>query len=686
MDFTSIVAIDGPAGSGKSSVGRAVAQYLGYGFLPTGSYYRAFAFLLDQTKDLDSQLDSFISSVRNDLDPYNSGFNVHIDDSPFFGSSGISASSRNIASELNNPEITSKTAAVARNKSVRVRLNEYFRKLCSESIYPAIVLEGRDATTVIAPNARVKIFLTASLVKRAARRSEQLSSEPPNSVLEALRQRDEADNAVTDFLSDDSSRITLDTSDLTFSESVARVLEVIEQAGMPFVSDKWVGENADVLAASGELGATVVIVGRPNVGKSALVNCILGRREAVVENRPGVTRDRVVYPAFWAGRPFTLVDTGGWECDAEGLDAEVVAQAEIGMSIADIIIFVVDVQHGPVSTDAVIARNLQRQNKPIFLVANKADNASSDSDVAQFWSLGLGQPYACSATHGRGVADLMDIVMQSAQVHTPSFCSGAPRVALIGRPNVGKSSLINQLTNSRRAIVDDLAGTTRDPLDALAVIGDKSWLFVDTAGLRRKFKSQKGADFYAYLRATTVLRRTEIALLLLDASHAITEQDVRIAEMVVESGRALVIAINKWDLLDEERRYWLEREIDNTFFRFAWAPRVNISARTGRGVKQLAVALQTALTSWNTRLNTARVNHFLQRITREQPHPTRGGRRPRILFASQTGVAPPTFTLFTTGFLEPTYRRFLQKSIRSQHSFTGSPIILSVKIRTSRNR
>ena len=433
----------------------------------------------------------------------------------------------------------------------------------------------------------------------------------------------------------------------------------------------------------------VAIVGRPNVGKSTLVNRIIGRREAVVEDVPGVTRDRVPYDASWNGRRFTVVDTGGWEQDAKGLAGQVAAQAEVAISAADAVVFVVDATVGPTDTDEAVVKVLRRAGKPVILVANKVDNTRTEADAAELWALGLGEPYPVSALHGRGSGDLLDAVL-AALPETPEEREdpegGPRRVALLGRPNVGKSSLLNQLAGSERVVVDSVAGTTRDPVDEMISLGGRDWRFVDTAGIRRRAKQASGTDYYATLRTQSALDRAEIAVVLVDSSEVLSEQDTRIISMVVESGRALVIAYNKWDLLDEERRFYLEREIERDLVQVPWAPRVNISAMTGRHMDRLVPALDVALASWERRVPTGRLNSFLGEVVAAHPHPVRGGKQPRILFATQADTRPPRFVLFTSGFLEAGYRRFIERRIREEFGFEGTPIEVSVKMREKRGR
>ncbi|MGK0714799.1 ribosome biogenesis GTPase Der [Leucobacter sp. W1153] len=433
----------------------------------------------------------------------------------------------------------------------------------------------------------------------------------------------------------------------------------------------------------------VAIVGRPNVGKSALVNRIIGRREAVVEDVPGVTRDRVSYPAEWNGTRFTLVDTGGWEPDAKGIDASVAAQAEVAIELCDAVMFVVDSRVGPTATDERVVQLLRRTKKPVFLLANKVDDAVLEPQAAALWSLGLGQPYPVSALHGRGVADLLDEVLKAlpkeSAVAKPKP-HGPRRVAILGRPNVGKSSLLNKAAGEERVVVNDIAGTTRDPVDEQVELAGRVWTFVDTAGIRRRVHMHQGADFYASLRTAAALEKAEVAVVMLDVTEPISVQDVRIIDLVLESGRALVLAFNKWDLLDDERRRDLEREIETDLAHIAWAPRVNISARTGRHLEKLVPALETALDSWDSRIPTAKFNAFIAELVQEHPHPLRGGKQPRILFGTQVQNRPPTFVLFTSGFLDPGYRRFIQRRLRERYGFEGSPIVLNMRIREKRQR
>ncbi|POH58177.1 ribosome biogenesis GTPase Der [Arthrobacter glacialis] len=434
----------------------------------------------------------------------------------------------------------------------------------------------------------------------------------------------------------------------------------------------------------------LAIVGRPNVGKSTLVNRILGRREAVVEDTPGVTRDRVQYPATWNGRNFTLVDTGGWESKARGIDQRVAEQAEIAVEMADAVLLVVDSVVGITASDEAIVQMLRKSKKPVILVGNKVDDLVQEADAASLWGLGLGEPHPVSAVHGRGVADMLDRVMdvlpEFSAVDGIERTGGPRRVALIGRPNVGKSSLLNKLAGTERVVVDNVAGTTRDPVDELIELGDRTWRFVDTAGIRRRQHMAQGADFYASLRTQGALEKAEVAVVLLAVDEVLSEQDVRILQLAIESGRALVLAFNKWDLLDDERRKYLEREIEQDLAHVEWAPRVNISAKTGWHKDKLVPALDLALENWDRRIPTGRLNAFLGELVSEHPHPVRGGKQPRILFGTQASSRPPKFVLFTTGFLDPGYRRFITRRLRETFGFEGTPIEVNMRVREKRSR
>jgi GTP-binding protein len=433
----------------------------------------------------------------------------------------------------------------------------------------------------------------------------------------------------------------------------------------------------------------VAVVGRPNVGKSTLVNRMIGRREAVVQDVPGVTRDRVSYDATWNGRQFVLVDTGGWAPDAKGMAAQVTEQAELAVATADAVVFVVDARVGTQDIDEAVVKVLRRSGKPVVLAANKVDDQRTEAEAAALWQLGLGEPMTVSALHGRGSGDLLDAIL-AAIPDAPRMVSdgerGPRRVAIVGKPNVGKSSLLNKVAGQQRVVVDEVAGTTVDPVDELVEVDGEIFRFIDTAGIRRRVKEASGHEYYASLRTHGAIERAEVCIAVVDASEPVTEQDLRILTSVEEAGRALVIAFNKWDLTDDERRRYLRREIERDLLHFEWASKINISALTGRHVDHLGAAIKEALAGWELRISTGRLNAFLGRIVAAHPHPVRGGKQPRILFGTQAHAGPPTFVLFTTGQLEPGYVRFLRRRLREEFGFQGTPVHVEVRVREKRKR
>ncbi|MFC0580796.1 bifunctional cytidylate kinase/GTPase Der [Micrococcoides hystricis] len=708
-----VIAIDGPSGSGKSSVSKAVARALDAAYLDTGAMYRAVAWLcLDQELDTANE-EAVLEGLRD------AEFSISTDPDD----EAVEVNSNLITEAIRSTEVTSVVSEIAAHLQVRAFLVQAQQEIIAE--HPAIVVEGRDITTVVAPDAPVRILLTADEATRMSRRGlqivEQTDQLPDQELLrEQVKDRDAKDAQVNEFMVAADGVVTVDSTDLNFEETVEAVLAVVNeqlsnsaqrveledesdhkraQILREHLGDYELEPEDEVLLADWEddlelvpekIPPVLAVVGRPNVGKSTLVNRILGRREAVVEDVPGVTRDRVSYPAEWNGREFTMVDTGGWEQDAKGIHRRVAEQAEMAVDVADAVLFVVDATVGATATDEAVVRMLRRKKKPIILAANKIDDFHQEPEAAALWGLGLGTPYPVSAIHGRGTADLLDAVMEELpeqSAYGGLVPTGGPRrVALIGRPNVGKSSLLNKLAGEERVVVDDIAGTTRDPVDELVELGDQTWRFVDTAGIRRRQHMAHGAEYYASLRTQTALDRAEVAVVLIAADQVISEQDVRIVQLALDSGRALVLAINKWDLLDDERRKFLEREIEQDLSFVDWAPRVNISAATGWHKDKLVPALETALESWDKRLPTAKLNAFLGELVAAHPHPVRGGKQPRILFGTQVSARPPKFVLFTTGFLDPQYRRFITRRLRETFGFKGTPIEIGMRVRERRSR
>ena len=427
----------------------------------------------------------------------------------------------------------------------------------------------------------------------------------------------------------------------------------------------------------------VAVVGRPNVGKSSLVNRVLGRREAIVEATPGVTRDRRSFGAEWGGRRFEIVDTGGLEPGPDGLEALVADQAETAMSTADVIVLVVDASTGPSGDDLAVAEMLRGSTKPVLVVANKVDDARGEPLAAEFWSLGLGEPIPVSALHGRRSGDLLSGLVDV----LPELGAAAPdewaSAAIIGRPNVGKSSLLNILLGESRSIVDATPGTTRDPVDSLLELDDGRRLrLVDTAGMRRQVAVKDPLEYFSWLRSRQTLARVDIAILVIDIAEGVTGLDQRLAESIVDAGRACVIALNKWDLLDEEvDRARLEQRVKQRLRFLDWATTVRTSALTGRGVDRVVPAVEGAIEGHRTRLGTAEVNRLLADAQARRPHPRTRGKSIRVLYGTQTRTGPPTFVLFANGRIETTYLRFLERILRGDR-FPGTPLRLEVRIRS----
>ena len=433
---------------------------------------------------------------------------------------------------------------------------------------------------------------------------------------------------------------------------------------------------------------TVAIVGRPNVGKSTLVNRFLGRREAVVEDFPGVTRDRISYIADWGGQRFWVQDTGGWDPNVKGIHGEIARQAETAMETADVIVMVVDTKVGITETDAVMARKLHGASVPVILVANKFDSDMQYADMAEFYALGLGDPWPVSAQHGRGGADVLDEILRSFpdQPRQPSITEGPRRVALVGKPNVGKSSLLNKIAGEERSVVDDVAGTTVDPVDSLVQLDGHLWKFIDTAGLRKKVKNAQGHEYYASLRTRGVIDAAEVCLFMIDSSEPVSEQDQRVLSMILDAGKALVLVFNKWDLMTEDRRWELERDIEQQLAHIPWVRRVNISAKTGRALQKLEPYMEEALENWDKRITTGQLNTWLRATMAQNPPPMKGGRIPRVLFATQASTQPPVIVLFTTGFLDAGYRRYLERKFREAFGFEGTPVRIAVRMRERRQK
>ncbi|MGO9877483.1 MAG: ribosome biogenesis GTPase Der [Acidimicrobiia bacterium] len=441
----------------------------------------------------------------------------------------------------------------------------------------------------------------------------------------------------------------------------------------------------------------IAVVGRPNVGKSSLVNRILGQRAAIVEERPGVTRDRRELVAEWNGRAFVLIDTGGWlrpgeaglTAEPPALAAKVTAQAEAAMRDADLVLLVVDVTTGITEEDARVARVLQRGEVPVMVVVNKVDGEQREVDTHQFLRLGLGEPWGVSAIHGRLSGELLDAIVaalpevtdEEVPAHDVSERDGIFSVAIVGRPNVGKSTLFNRLVGEERSVVHDLPGTTRDAIDTVVESEDGPLRFVDTAGLRRKSQIDEPSEYYGLVRALEAIDRADAALLLIDASEGVTNQDQRLAERVDAAGSAVVLVLNKWDQLDAEQRAHVRQQVAEKLGFLSYAPVLPISALTGRRVHHLLPALRDAETAYHSRVPTAALNRVLRDAQAAHPPPIVKKHRPRVLYATQGATDPPTFTLFTTRALPPQYLRYLERKLRESFDLGPTPIKLRVRRR-----
>ena len=654
---TVVIAIDGPSGSGKSSTARAIAQRANWKYLDTGALYRAITWLA--LRDNVTNPATIIAALTDNPISFNSD---PIEPRIFVGDTDVT-------SDIRSARVTDQVSIYSAIPELRVYLLEIQHQIISAAPH-GIVVEGRDIGTVVVPDAPLKIFLYADLEQRALRRERESQEDISSSdVAQSLVSRDEIDSTRK------ISPLRMAEDALEIDSTAFDLPEVVEIIWQWAKSRKLLGLPK------------VAVIGRPNVGKSTLVNRIIGRREAIVEDVPGVTRDRVKYEAEWNGRTFLLIDTGGWEVKPEGISEKITAGAELAIAESDLVLFVVDAQVGALDEDESLLTLLRKSHKKVILVANKVDGTGEENNAHALWNLGLGEPRFLSALHGRGSGDLLDLVVKELpEVGSEPIDGGYRRIALLGRPNVGKSSLLNALAGEARVLVDDAAGTTRDPVDELVEFGGTTWRFIDTAGIRKKAKFDSGTDYYASLRTEAALERAEVAVIILDASVPLTEQDLRIITMAEESGRAMVLVMNKWDLMDEERQMQFEKELERNLERYPWAQRVNLSAKTGWHRDRLAPALRTAIASWEYRVPTSKLNSFLGALVSATPPPVRGGKQPKIRFATQASICPPKFVVFASEWVEPSYRRFIERRLREEFGFQGSPVEVAIKVREKAER
>ncbi|MDX1510242.1 MAG: ribosome biogenesis GTPase Der [Nitriliruptorales bacterium] len=666
-----VIAIDGPAGSGKSTTARLVAERLGVPHLDTGAFYRAVT-LACLRAGVDLEDGQACGAIASGLTITRQDGRTLLD-------------GEDVEEEIRGPAVTGAVSTVAAHPSVRTALVPLQRAAASTH---GGVVEGRDIGSVVLPDADLKVFLDADVEERARRRLAEQGGGDLAAMVADVEARDRADRErdMSPLVAAEDAW-HLDTTGLDPDEVVdaivARVGEVVADSDP--IDDRHGRSDAEPgppsHAGARFRGDRVVIVGRPNVGKSTLVNRILGRRVAIVEHKPGVTRDRTEHAATWNGRDFTIVDTGGWARDVDGLAARVADIARDAAIGADLVLFVVDVTVGAQEDDERFARELRRHDVPTFLVVNKVDGARHEADAHVFHALGLGEPMTISAAHGRGVADLLDAVVRrlGADSGTPTVGADTtriPRVALVGKPNVGKSSLFNRLLGEERSLVDAVPHTTRDPVDTTVTIDGRTWTFIDTAGMRRRHRHGEATEYYSVDRTLRAIDDADLALFLIDGSDTVSEQDQRLAAALRDAGCGLVLVVNKWDLVDAERAADLERELDRLLSFASWAPRINISATSGRGLRRVLPTLATVWESYNRRIPTRLLNRLVEELVERTPPPLVHRRPLKIRYVTQAETAPPRFVAFTNADIPAAYRRYLLNQLRERHDFTGTPLVL----------
>ena len=654
-----VIALDGPAGSGKSSVATAVAERLGGQHLDTGAIYRAIT----------------LACLEADVDLTDAAECARVAAAVHIGSASgrTTLDGRDVEEEIRGDTVSSHVSTVSAHPMVREVLLGHQRALARDGA----VVEGRDIGTVVLPDADLKVFLTASAEERAQRRADQLGRDDVEELKAAIEQRDLLDSSrEVAPLRPAEDAWELDTTGIPFDDVVA----IIEHRALDLARELVEQERKRPRRLP-----RVAIVGRPNVGKSTLVNRIIRSRTTIVEAEPGVTRDRTEHVARWEGREFVVVDTGGWELALTGpLSGEVVRQTEEAIASADVVVQIVDGTVTVLEDDERVARALRRAATATLLAVNKLDHDIDTVVAGGHVRLGLGEPLGISARNGRGVEDLLDAIVRllpkepredGALIAAP----GTPHVAIIGRPNVGKSSLFNRLIGEERSIVHDAPHTTRDAIDTLVQLDGQDLVFVDTAGMRRRYRSGEDLEQYAVDRTRAAIERSDVALFIIDAGEPIGHQEQRLAAMLREAGCGLIIVCNKWDTVDEERREDLERELDRLLNFASWAPRVNVSALTGRAVSRLAPAIATVLRNHRRRIPTGELNQVIARAV-EDHAPARSGTRPvRLRYAVQVDVAPPRVLLFANGPIEDSYRRYLERVLRERYDFTGVPLAIETR-------
>jgi len=655
-----VVAIDGPAGSGKSTVAGMTARRLGLAHLDTGAMYRVVAARALERGVAPEDADA-LAAIAEGLD---------IDFSP----KGMIVDGHPAGPEIRSPAVDRIVSAVSSHRTVREALVRVQRALMARG---GIVAEGRDIGTVVCPEAPVKVFLIASIQERARRRARDLGSAGHPVNLDTLRgqieDRDHLDSTrVHSPLVPAPDAVVIDTTGKTPEEVVEEIAALAAEASPSAIEP-----------AARARSALVAVVGRANVGKSTLVNRLVGRRAAIEHPEPGVTRDRQAYEVEWTGRRFGLVDTGGWEPRAKGLAAKVLAQAERAAHEADLILMVVDAQTGAVEDDLVVARKLRRADVPVLLVANKVDSAAHEAELGALERLGLGPALPVSASHGRGSGDLLDVIIANIPEPSGEAAIGPEElaIAIVGRPNVGKSSLFNRLVGADRSIVHDMPGTTRDTVDVVATMGDRVYRFIDTAGMRRRAKGAQGPEYYGLVRSLRAIDAAHVVVHLIDANEGPTDQDQRIAKRIVEAGRAGIVVVNKWDLVPGEAADDVAAWVRDQMRFISWSSLIRTSALTGRGVKRILPAIEGAHASWEQRVPTAALNTWLRETLEHVPlGQTRRARPTKIRYVTQSGVRPPTFVFFASGQVTASGLRGLENRLRARFGFEGTPLRLHVRV------
>ncbi len=659
-----VVAIDGPAGAGKSTLARTLAEELGLPYINTGLMYRSVA----------------SAALREGVDPTDGEglerlatkltFSVDHGRPP-----GLLIEGRPPGEELATAEVEDIVSSVARHPGVRSVLRAAQRRLGAGGS----VIEGRDIGTVVFPDADVKIFLRAEPDERISRRQRERGT-PDAALGEALERRDSLDAKTNPLIPAPDAHL-VDTTGHAPREVLVQVLELVQSGALTGV-----GAEPMTSPAPARRGpSSVAIVGRQNVGKSTLLNRLLGSRDAIAHEEPGVTRDRLEREIEWDGARFVAIDTGGYMGRPTGIDELVTRQADRAMAEADVVALVVDATVGIQEEDATLARRLRRATVPVVLVANKVDSHLQESLVGELFRLGLGEPVSVSALHGRGAGELLDLLVSllpqpDERSDEDEDADAEPVFSIVGRPNVGKSSLFNRLVGEDRSVVYQEAGTTRDSVDAVVDWEGGSVRFVDTAGLRRP-STTEGVTYYGYLRTVQAIDRSHVAALVVSADEGVTTEDRRIAARVAEAGRGLVVVANKWDLVPSEDRAQRFIEIKERVEVFPAVPVLRTSAKTGMGVGKVQAVLLGTQQAWAKRVSTSEVNRAIEQAQNATPPPRQTG---KIRYAAQVGSGPPRFVLFSSGPIPTAYSRFLEHRLREAFELTGVPIRFTFRRRRRR--